>query len=149
MPLDNINFEGIYNGWLTYGSSKTANIYMTSQIDRLYGSQGLYGYSVHPGSFVSENLQKHCRAEMEALTGDERILKYMTNLEQACVTTVYGAVSSDLEGKGGLYLEGAPVSARPCPQDGAAVEYGSAEYAFDRAKEEALWELSKKMGKVE
>lgn len=96
--LDNINFEGIYIGWLACGSSKTANIYMTSQIHRLYGSQGLHGYSVHPGSFVSENLQKHSRAEMEALTEDERILKHMRNLEQACVTTVYGAVSSDLEG---------------------------------------------------
>ncbi|KAI4288437.1 MAG: hypothetical protein L6R35_002301 [Caloplaca aegaea] len=147
--LDNINFEGIYNGWLAYGSSKTANIYMTSQIDRLYGSQGLHGYSVHPGAFVSENLQKHSKAEMEALAGDERTLKYMTNQEQACATSVYGAVSSELEGKGGLYLEGASISARTCPPDGDGIEYGYAEYAFDQAKEEALWELSKKMAKVE
>ncbi|KAL8888801.1 MAG: hypothetical protein Q9215_003828 [Flavoplaca cf. flavocitrina] len=149
LRLDNINFEGIYNGWLAYGSSKTANIYMTNQIDRLYGSQGLHGYSVHPGSFVSENLQKHSKAEMEALTGDERIQKYMTNQAQSCATSVYGAVSSELEGKGGLYLEGASVSERLCPPGADAVEYGYADYAFDQAKEEELWELSKKMTKVE
>lgn len=147
--FDNINFQGIYNGWLAYGSSKTANIYMTTQIDRLYGSQGLHGYSVHPGAFISENLQKHSKAEMEAMGENERMSKYVTNKEQACATSVYAAVSADLEGKGGLYLEGASISARACPPDGDGVEYGYADYAFDEANEAALWELSKKMVKVE
>ncbi|KAI4197243.1 MAG: hypothetical protein LQ346_003031 [Caloplaca aetnensis] len=147
--LDNINFEGIYNGWLAYGSSKTAKIHMTNQIDRLYGSQGLHGYSVRPGAFVSENLQKHSKAEMEALIGDERTLKYMINQEQACATSVYGAASSELEGKGGLYLEGVSISARPCPSDGDGIQYGYAEYAFDQVKEKALWEASKEMARVE
>ncbi|KAL8879013.1 MAG: hypothetical protein Q9198_003297, partial [Flavoplaca austrocitrina] len=88
-------------------------------------------------------------AEMEALTGDERIQKYMSNQAQSCATSVYGAVSSELEGKGGLYLEGASVSERLCPPGADAVEYGYADYAFDQAKEEELWELSKKMTKVE
>ena len=142
--LDNINFDGIYQGWLAYGSSKTANIYMTTEIERLYGSQGLHGYSVHPGAFVSPNLQKHSVEEMKGMHGNERTTKYMTNQEQACATSVYGAVSSELEGKGGLYLEGASVAVHPCPPDGDGVEYGYADYAFDQQKEEALWEMSKK-----
>ncbi|KAF7131275.1 hypothetical protein CNMCM5793_004389 [Aspergillus hiratsukae] len=148
VQLDNINFEGNYNGWLAYGSSKTANIYMTTQIERLYGSQGLHGYSVHPGAFVSPNLQKHSQAEMEAIRNDDRVCKYMCSTAQACATSIYSAISSDLEGRGGLYLEGASLSVHPCPPDGDAVEYGYASWAFDKEKEERLWELSKQWAKV-
>ncbi|EAW10002.1 short-chain dehydrogenase [Aspergillus clavatus NRRL 1] len=122
VQLDNINFEGNYNGWLAYGSSKTANIYMTTQIERLYGSRGLRGYSVHPGAFVSPNLQKHSTAEMDAIQKDEKVCKYLTSLAQACATSVYGATSSELEGRGGFDLEGASVAVHPCPPDGDAVE---------------------------
>ncbi|KAI1418698.1 NAD(P)-binding protein [Hypoxylon sp. FL1857] len=146
--FDNLNFEGDYNGWAAYGQSKTANIYMANQIERLYGAQGLHGYSLNPGSFVSPNLQKFCQDEMEATKSDKRMMKYFVNLEQACATSVYAAVSKDLEGKGGLYLEGAAV-AGPVPPDGDAIEYGYGEWAFDREKEERLWEVSKKLVGVE
>ncbi|KAJ5961375.1 uncharacterized protein N7479_008525 [Penicillium vulpinum] len=143
IPLDNVNFEGNYNGWLAYGSSKTANIYMTNQIERLYGAQGLHGFSVHPGAFMSHNLQKYSQEEMKAVLEDKRALAYLSSLGQACATTVYGAVSSELEGKGGFYLEGASVAVHQTPSDGDAVEYGFGSWAFDEAKEKELWELSK------
>ena len=74
----------------------------------------------------------------------------MTSLEQACATTVYGAVSSELEGRGGLYLESAAVSSL-CPPDvePGEVEYGYGAHAFDEIKEKELWEVSKKMVGVE
>lgn len=149
LQLDNIHFNGNYNGWLAYGSSKTANLYMANHIDRLYGSQGLHGYSAHPGSFVSPNLQKHSEAEMDAAMKDPRVVKYLTSMEQACATSVYGAVSKELEGRGGLYLEGASVSAMEAPEGADAVEYGYAAWAFDREKEQKLWEVSKDMVGVE
>ncbi|RYP91074.1 hypothetical protein DL770_002819 [Monosporascus sp. CRB-9-2] len=142
--FDNLNFDGAYDGWLAYGQSKTANIHMATQIDRLYGPQGLHGYSLSPGSFVSPNLQKHVQDEMEAAIADPRMAKYLASIEQACATSVYGAVSRELEGKGGLYLEGACV-AGPVPPDADRIEYGYAEWAFDRESEEKLWEVSKKM----
>lgn len=147
--LDNINFEGNYNGWLAYGSSKTANIYMTTQIERLYGAHGLHGFSVHPGAFVSPNLQKHSQKEMKAVMEDKRAQAYLSSLEQACATTIYGAVSSELEGKGGLYLEGASVAVHPTPSEGDALEYGFSSWAFDEAKEKELWKLSKSWVGVE
>ncbi|KAJ5176082.1 uncharacterized protein N7482_001959 [Penicillium canariense] len=149
VPLDNINFEGNYNGWLAYGSSKTANIYMTNQIERLYSAQGLHGYSVHPGAFVSPNLQKHSQEEMKAVMEDKRAQAYLSSLEQACATTIYGAVSSELEGKGGLYLEGSSIAVHPTPSDGDALEYGYGSWAFDEAKETELWKLSKSWVGVE
>ena len=147
--LDNLNYDGNYNGWLAYGSSKTANVYMTNQIERLYGSQGLHGYSVHPGGFPSPNLQKHSGEEMKAFMDDPKMKKYLSNLEQACATSIYAAVSSQLEGKGGLYLEGASTTVHPCPPDGEGAEYGYATWAFDKEKEEALWEVTKKLVNVE
>ncbi|KAI0134658.1 hypothetical protein BJ170DRAFT_729845 [Xylariales sp. AK1849] len=148
LRLDNINFDKIYEGWAAYGSSKTANIYMATQIERLYGSQGLHGYSVSPGSCVSPNLQKFCQDEMAAAKDNERFQKYFTDIEQVCATNIYGAVSKEIEGKGGLYLEGASI-AGPCPPDGDDVEYGYGSWAFDKEQEERLWEMSKKMIGVE
>ncbi|KAL3483006.1 short-chain dehydrogenase [Aspergillus germanicus] len=148
VQLNNINFEGNYNGWLAYGSSKTANIYMTTQIERLFGSHGIHGYSVHPGAFRSPNLQKYSEVEMEGIMNDKTMQRYLTSSEQACATSVYGATSSELEGRGGLYLEGASYAVHPCPPDGDAVEYGWGSWAFDQEKEERLWELSKKWVKV-
>ncbi|KAL3483053.1 short-chain dehydrogenase [Aspergillus germanicus] len=149
VPFENINWEGNYSGWLAYGASKTANIYMATQIERLYGSQGLHGYSLHPGGFVSPNLQKFSQAEMDALEGDDRAQRYLMNIPQASATSVYGAVSKEIEGSGGLYLEGAAVVVEACPEDGDAVEYGFGKWTFDREAGERLWELSKEWVKVE
>ena len=75
--------------------------------------------------------------------------KYLTITEQACATSVYGAVSRELEGKGDVYLEEESVAERHCPPDGDAVEYGYSNRAYNQAKEESLWELSKTMVGVE
>lgn len=149
IPLDNVNWEGNYKGWLAYGSSKTANIYMTTQIERLYGAQGLHGFSVHPGAFMSPNLQKYSQEEMKSVLEDKRAMAYLSSLGQACATSIYGAVSSELEGRGGLYLEGASVAIHPTPPGGDALEYGYSSWAFDQAKEEELWKLSKSWVGVE
>ncbi|KAI1211764.1 short-chain dehydrogenase [Annulohypoxylon truncatum] len=146
--FDNLNFEGEYDGWAAYGQSKTANIYMATQIERLYGAQGLHGFSLSPGSFASPNLQKFCQDEQAAAEIDERMSRYFTNVQQGCATSVYAAVSKDLEGKGGLYLEGASVAGQ-VTGDYDRVEYGYNEWAFDREKEEKLWEVSKKLVGVE
>lgn len=163
--LDDINFTASpstrpYNGWVAYGASKTANIYMTTQIERLYGNgsstssteqqhqqQKIHGYAVHPGGFESPNLQQHSAAEMAAANENPRIRSYLTNIHQACATSVYAAVSADLEGRGGLYLEGCSV-AGPSPAGDAGegqealLEYGHGTQAFDEALEKRLWEKS-------
>lgn len=149
IPLDNFNWEGNYNGWLAYGSSKTANIYMTTQIERLYGAQGLHGFSVHPGAFMSSNLQKYSQEEMKSILEDKRGMAYLSSLGQACATSIYGAVSSELEGRGGLYLEGASVAIHPTPPGGDVLEYGYDSWAFDQAREQELWKLSKSLVGVE
>ncbi|KAK8877354.1 WW domain-containing oxidoreductase [Apiospora arundinis] len=162
LDLDDVNFTASpstrpYDGWAAYGASKTANIYMTTQIERLFGgghgSSGengqqhekkIHGYAVHPGSFVSPNLQKHSAAEMAAAHADPRFRKIFADVQQGCATSVYAAVSAALEGRGGLYLEGCS-EAGPSPSgDGMenAVDYGHGNWAFDEALEKRLWERS-------
>ncbi|KAK8005348.1 hypothetical protein PG990_011385 [Apiospora arundinis] len=162
LDLDDVNFTASpstrpYDGWAAYGASKTANIYMTTQIERLFGgghgSSGengqqhekkIHGYAVHPGSFVSPNLQKHSAAEMAAAHADPRFRKIFADVQQGCATSVYAAVSAALEGRGGLYLEGCS-EAGPSPSgDGMenAVDYGHGSWAFDEALEKRLWDRS-------
>lgn len=86
---------------------------------------------------------------MKAVLEDKRAMAYLSSLGQACATSIYGAVSSDLEGKGGLYLEGASVAIHPTPPGGDALEYGYGSWAFDQTKEEELWKLSKSWVGVE
>ncbi|KAJ5459310.1 hypothetical protein N7530_011254 [Penicillium desertorum] len=74
---------------------------------------------------------------------NKRALAYLSSLEQGCATTIYASVSSELEGGGGLYLEGASVAAYPTPSGGDGLEYGYSSWAFDEAKEKELWDLSK------
>ncbi|XXH03580.1 hypothetical protein Hte_009985 [Hypoxylon texense] len=121
---------------------------VANQIERLYGPSRLHGLSLNPGSFESPNLQKFCAEEMAGARADARMAKYFVDLRQACATSVYGAVSRELEGRGALYLEGAAV-AGPAPADGDVIEYGYGAWAFDREKEERLWEVSKEMVGVE
>jgi NAD(P)-dependent dehydrogenase (short-subunit alcohol dehydrogenase family) len=63
--FDNINLTGEYDALKAYGQSKTAMIYMTNQIDRLYGSKNLHAVSVMPGGIMT-NLQQYFPEEVKA-----------------------------------------------------------------------------------
>ncbi|KAK4542827.1 hypothetical protein LTR36_006203 [Oleoguttula mirabilis] len=139
--LDDINWEKDYNKWQSYGSSKTANIYMANSITRHYGTQNLQGLSVHPGGILTD-LSRHLTEEDYAFLGDlEQMKKTFKTPEQGAATTVWAAVSPHFEGKnGGHYLEDVGES-RPHP--GPESEgTGHAEWAYDEEAEEKLWKLS-------
>lgn len=61
---------------------------MANQIERLYGTQGLHGFSGNPRAFMSPNLQKYSQKGMKAVTQGKRARAYLSSLEQACATTV-------------------------------------------------------------
>lgn len=143
--LDDINLEKGYNPWEAYGSSKTASIHMANQIERLYGSRGIHGYSVMPGGIITP-LQKHIQEDIEWAKKDQRTSNWMKSPEQGSATTVFAAVARELEGKGGVYLENCQV-APPIPRilDESGydrLEYGHSAWAYDQEREEKLWKLS-------
>lgn len=59
VKLDDYNFEKGYDPFAAYASSKTANIWMSNELERRYADQGLHSISVHPGGFESGFQSSH------------------------------------------------------------------------------------------
>jgi NAD(P)-dependent dehydrogenase (short-subunit alcohol dehydrogenase family) len=76
------NFEKTeYNDWVSYGQSKTANIYMANEIERRNGSRGLHATSVHPGMITTALMQHMDPAMVEAFKNNEEMYKVMKSPE--------------------------------------------------------------------
>ncbi|OBS25131.1 hypothetical protein FPOA_05666 [Fusarium poae] len=148
--FDDFNFEKEpYHPWLAYGQSKTANIYFATELERRYGSQGVHGFSVHPGSIFT-NLARHIDMSQFNFKGELGL--YLKNTGQGAATTVYAALSKDLEGRGGIYLgdcgEEPPV--KPGVDVGATSSApGYAPWIYNQEAEARLWEESLKLVGIE
>lgn len=142
---DNYNFEkGGYDAWVSYGQSKTANIYMANEIERRYGSQGLHATSLHPGGIMTA-LARHMQKEViDAIAGDEKMAKTMKNPEQGAATSVWAAIGKEWAERGGRYLADCAESLEAVPGTDFA-RTGYAEWAYDEEKEARLWKDSLKM----
>lgn len=146
--FEDLNFDepDSYNPMLAYGQAKTANIYLSNEIERRYGSQGLHALSLHPG-VINTNLAKYMDQETKDFMGNHPgFQKQFKSVAQGAATTVYAAVSKDWEGKGGKYLydcaEGVPV--RP-NSDYMSADDGYAEWIYDEDKASKLWTESIKL----
>jgi NAD(P)-dependent dehydrogenase (short-subunit alcohol dehydrogenase family) len=133
-----------YNDWVSYGQSKTANIYMANEIERRYGSRGLHATSVHPG-LIATGLMQHMDPTMvEAFKKDEGMYKLTKSPEQGAATTVWAAIGREWEKKGGEYLAECGKTTRG--NDNHEIGgVGFAGHAYDAEKEARLWEDSLKM----
>lgn len=141
--FDNINLEGEYEPWTSYGQSKTATIYMTSEIERKYGKQGLHGLSLMPGGIATE-LQRYVPDDLKkAWSTGEAVQKFWKSTAQGAATTMVAAIGKEWEGKGGVYLEDCQ-EAIPTPPGGFG-SVGVAAHAFDPEKETKLWDVATKM----
>ena len=133
-----------YEPYAAYGQSKTANIWFANEAERRYGARGLRANSLMPGGWKS-GLLKHVPAELaRVFDTDPKTLRLTGTPAQGCATSVWAAVSRDLEGRGGLYLEGCGVSGQT-PDGAHPLEYGHAPWAFDPESERRLWEVSKQL----
>ncbi|KAL3451112.1 hypothetical protein BJX65DRAFT_321858 [Aspergillus insuetus] len=144
-PIDfnNINLEGgAYETWKAYGQSKTANIWAANQIEQRYGAHGLHAFSVNPGA-ISTELQRHVPPEVKAMwEADEETRKSWKSPGQGAATTVWAAVASELEGKGGKYLEDCAISGPAGPN---VQGRGHASWVYEPASEARLWAKSLEM----
>ena len=128
-----------------YGHSKLANIYMANQIERLYGPQGLHAWSLQPGGMMSVMLKN---LGLEQALHDPYLGSKWRNAEQGAATTVWAAVSRDLEGKGGRYLENVqdifPFEGTE-EQNADWTVPGYAPQAYDEEQEKNLWATSEEI----
>lgn len=136
--FDNINLIGEYDTLKAYGQSKTAMIYMTNQIDRLYGPNNLHAVSVMPGAIMT-NLQQYFSQEVkDSWANNVELQKGLKDVAQGAATTVLAAVGKEWQYKGGKYLEDcqeAVAFENPTLYDAR----GYAKHAYDQEKEQRLW----------
>ena len=140
VEFDNTLLEGIYEPWKAYGQAKTAEIWMANYIDRVYGPRGVHATSLHPGGIWS-NLQQHIDpAQMEKWKSNPDTDKLMKNPAQGAATTLWAAVGTVWEGKGGKYLQNCSVAE---PVDGVDLVSGRhAKWVYAPESEDKLWQLA-------
>jgi NAD(P)-dependent dehydrogenase (short-subunit alcohol dehydrogenase family) len=142
--LDDLNLEKSYDPIVSYGQSKTANIWHANQIDRLYGNQGVRAFSLHPGG-IWTNLTRYIPPEqIEGFRGNAELMRGMKSAEQGAATSVFAAVAVLLEGEGGKYLADCAVA--ELTLDGSPMgSDGHGPHAYNEEGEKKLWDMSVKM----
>lgn len=134
-----------YDPWLSYGQSKTANIYLANEIERRYGQEGLHSLSLHPG-VIFTNLARHMdtTAWVESMT--EEAKNELKSVPQGAATTIYAALSKEWEGRGGKYLNNCAVEPLiPAGKKWQEGVTGHATWAYDEASASKLWHESIKL----
>jgi NAD(P)-dependent dehydrogenase (short-subunit alcohol dehydrogenase family) len=131
VDFDDPNWERRdYDKFVAYGASKTANILHAVEADRRLREEGIRAHAVHPGT-VATSLARHMsRADFSRLRDMAGGALDVVGPDRGAATQVWAAVSPELTGRGGLYLEGCGVSERVAP------------YALDQQRAAQWWELS-------
>ncbi|CAF3403570.1 unnamed protein product [Rotaria socialis] len=147
---DDINWEKKYDKWLAYAQSKTANILFAKQFNKLYSSEGVQAYALHPGGIMT-NLVKHLPIEEQQAMGwfkeDGTLVDRFKNVEQGASTSVYAALAPELDNHGGEYLENCAISQGVNPD--MTTFWGMGIHAVDMESAERLWKLSEQLVNVE
>jgi NAD(P)-dependent dehydrogenase (short-subunit alcohol dehydrogenase family) len=143
--LENLALKGIYDPWLSYAQSKTANLWTTNYIDRHYAEEGIRAFGVHPGLILTPLTKYMDPAYFKSYSTNPENEKVFKSPEQGAATTVWAAVSKDLKGIGGKYLENVGIGGPEVPGSNFTIEPGYAPWAFEPENEDKLWKISLEM----
>jgi len=160
--FDDPNFERReYERWSAYGQSKTANILFAVAVDERGKSNGVRAFSLHPGSIVGTGLDKHLSFEdmlaFGVIDADGKPIldpsRNMKTVAQGAATSVWCAVSPQLDGMGGVYCENCDISPvassagfeAEAASQSAGQALGVMPYAIDAAAAQRLWSLSERL----
>ncbi|KAJ4288285.1 hypothetical protein N0V88_007477 [Collariella sp. IMI 366227] len=136
----------LYNRWVAYGQSKTANMLMAVELAKRLGPKGLLAFSLHPGviwTHLSDHIDwqtdgAELQAADQALGNKEGWKQFdFKTLDQGVATTVFAAFHAGLEEHNGAYLQDAHVAD---PRTETVKAYGTSP-----VEAEMLWELSEKL----
>ncbi len=143
VDLDDPNWErGPYDKFKAYGAAKTANVLFTVALDARYRDSGVRSFAVHPGTVATSLSRYMSKDDMRAMMGLGSVDRdpaappprlEVIPVEQGAATTVWGAVSDELTGLGGLYLADCAISENVAP------------YAVDPQRAEELWAISERL----
>jgi NAD(P)-dependent dehydrogenase (short-subunit alcohol dehydrogenase family) len=151
IDFSDINFEHrIYDKWIAYGQSKTANALFAVGLDARVSGDGIRAFSVHPGSVLGP-LARHLAPDEirsfgvfdpsgNVIVDPERDLK---SPEQGAATAVWCATTELLNGYGGLYCENCDIATIAAPN--GKPPGGVAPWAMDPDAAECLWKASERL----
>lgn len=126
-----------YTLFPAYGRSKAANVMFAVGFQKRFGSRGITANAVMPGVIHTELMRDLSPEENAFLMS--RVANLPTKTPgQGAATSVWGAVTAELEGVGGLCLEDCAVA--PLAEDGSVG--GVAAHAMDPERAERLWAVS-------
>jgi NAD(P)-dependent dehydrogenase (short-subunit alcohol dehydrogenase family) len=143
--LDDLNFGNReYNYQLAYCQSKRANVLHAVALAKRLAGTGITANSVHPGAIHTEVFRDLTEADMQgAFAWSAASGSPEKSPTQGAATEVWAAISPDLDGVSGLYLEDCRIAEHiPSDNYGAA---GVIEEALDEKTAEQLWEASEKI----
>ncbi|MEX2205235.1 MAG: SDR family NAD(P)-dependent oxidoreductase [Myxococcota bacterium] len=142
--LDDPNYErSAYDPWQAYGRSKSANVLLAVELDRRLHARGVRANAVHPGEILTElgrHLTPELIKEMQARFAARGPMQFKP-IPHGAATQVWAAVSPELEGVGGRYLEDVGIAN---PGSGENDPFGYAAHAVDPEIAARLWTLSEK-----
>ncbi|KAK3490066.1 hypothetical protein B0T13DRAFT_405549 [Neurospora crassa] len=121
--------EDGYNGIVTYGQSKTANILFTLYLQKRLKEKGVGAFTLHPGTIKTELGRDQ---DPEVKEEFHKIEAYWKSLDEGCATTMVAALDPALNETKGLYLVDCQIS-DPHP------------HAKDEVAAERLWKLSEEI----
>ncbi len=129
-----------YDKMVAYGQSKTANVLFAVEADRRYQSEGIRAFSLHPGAILETDLARHYDPdELELVVERARRIGSFKNIEQGAATTIWCAISSQLNGRGGVYCENCDIAEIKSEGDD-----GVRPYAVDPVNAQRLWTWSER-----
>ena len=144
VDLDDPGFDHTpYDAWAAYGRAKTANVLFAVELDRRLRDRGVRAFAVHPGAIITE-LGRHLTEETLAEMGRRTASRPMPwkSIPAGAATSVFAAVSPDLEGEGGVYLEDCHIAG---VVDDPESRTGVRAYATDPDRAVALWQRSEEL----
>ena len=157
--LDDPMFERRdYDGWDSYGQSKSANALFAREFDRRYAEKGIHAFSVHPGMIFTE-LGRHMTEEDMASLMERRKAQISADedsnssdnmmspktVEAGAATTVWACVEKSLESQGGHYLADCQLGVPLASEDSSPGSCSMASHILDDKDAGELWELSEQL----
>ncbi|XP_047131489.1 probable oxidoreductase [Hydra vulgaris] len=151
VDFNDIHFtkEREYEPFVSYGQSKTCNCLFSLALTKRFFNEGIASNSVMPGVIMT-NLQRYINTEhlkeKGVIDSNGKPLINMKSVEAGASTSVWAAVSPDLEGKSGLYLENCAISKEESNIEKIRAEIlGYAPYIMDEDAADKLWNISEEL----
>lgn len=138
-----------YDKWKAYGQSKSANVLFTVELDRRGEKIGISSFAVHPGRIITTELLRYTdEEELKKLgiyveNGVRKGSSGTKTIEEGAATTIWCALSKDLEGKGGVYCENCDIAPLLPTEDMSP--RGVRQHAIDPTLAKKLWDISEKL----